>query len=71
MMEELLGKPESENVDASHAFYLGFEFAKAQIAVQLGKNYEQDQALQWGHLTRDEPVHRLAKRQRKRPGASE
>lgn len=34
--------------DASHAFYLGVELARAQIAWQLNKRYVQDQALNWG-----------------------
>jgi hypothetical protein len=34
--------------DAGHAFYLGVELARAQIALQLGKRYVQDQPLQWG-----------------------
>ncbi len=34
--------------DASHAFYLGVELARAQIAWQLGKRYAQDQELAWG-----------------------
>ena len=34
--------------DASHAFYLGVELARAQIAYQLGKRYVQDEALNWG-----------------------
>ncbi|MFM9834557.1 MAG: DUF6513 domain-containing protein [Methylophilaceae bacterium] len=34
--------------DASHAYYLGVEIARAQIAHQLGKRYVQDEALQWG-----------------------
>ena len=34
--------------DASHAFYLGVELARAQIAHQLGKRYMQDEVLQWG-----------------------
>jgi dihydropteroate synthase-like protein len=34
--------------DASHAFYMGTELAKAQIAWQLGKRYVQDRLLQWG-----------------------
>lgn len=34
--------------DASHAFYLGVELARAQIAWQLGKRYAQDQELNWG-----------------------
>jgi dihydropteroate synthase-like protein len=34
--------------DGGHAFYLGVELARAQIAHQLGKRYVQDQALHWG-----------------------
>ncbi len=34
--------------DASHAFYLGVELARAQIAWQLQKRYAQDEELQWG-----------------------
>lgn len=38
-------------VDSRHAFYLGYELAKAVTALTLGKQYTQDQALQWGFLT--------------------
>lgn len=34
--------------DAPHAFYLGVELARAQIAWQLGKRYVQDEDLNWG-----------------------
>ncbi len=34
--------------DAGHAFYLGVELARAQIAWQLGKRYNQDEGLNWG-----------------------
>ena len=34
--------------DVGHAFYLGAELARAQIAWQLGKRYTQDEELQWG-----------------------
>jgi dihydropteroate synthase-like protein len=34
--------------DGGHAFYLGVELARAQIAWQLGKRYSQDEALDWG-----------------------
>jgi dihydropteroate synthase-like protein len=34
--------------DGGHAFYLGVELARAQIAWQLGKRYSQDEPLQWG-----------------------
>lgn len=43
--------------DASHAFYLGYELAKAKTALTLGKWYRQDQALSWGFLTDPEPTH--------------
>lgn len=45
-------------LDASHAFYLGYEMAKAATALTLGKNYVQDQALRWGFLTVPEESHR-------------
>jgi dihydropteroate synthase-like protein len=41
--------------DGSHAFYLGVELARAQIARQLGKRYVQDQPLRWGCIV-PEPV---------------
>jgi dihydropteroate synthase-like protein len=47
-----------EPVDPSHAFYLGYEMAKAVTALTLGKNYTQDQALRWGFLTVPEGGHR-------------
>jgi dihydropteroate synthase-like protein len=34
--------------DGPHAFYLGYELAKAEIAYQLGKRYTQDGGLDWG-----------------------
>jgi dihydropteroate synthase-like protein len=40
--------------DPQHAFYLGFEMAKALTALTLGKNYVQDEPLDWGFLTRPE-----------------
>jgi dihydropteroate synthase-like protein len=47
-----------EAIDAAHAFYLGYEMAKAVVALTLGKNYTQDQALRWGFLTVPEESHR-------------
>ena len=41
--------------DTGHAFYLGVELARAQIAYQLGKSYEQDEELKWGCLV-DEKI---------------
>jgi dihydropteroate synthase-like protein len=43
-----------QDIDPAHAFYLGYELAKAITALTLGKNYVQDQALRWGFLTRPE-----------------
>lgn len=40
--------------DASQAFYLGYEMAKAMTALTLGKTYRQDEALDWGMLTQRE-----------------
>ncbi len=34
--------------DPGHLFYLGVELARAQIAWQLGKRYQQDEDLKWG-----------------------
>jgi dihydropteroate synthase-like protein len=43
-----------ETFDSAHAFYLGYEMAKAVTALTLGKNYVQDRPLSWGLLTRPE-----------------
>ena len=40
--------------DGGHAFYLGVELARAEIAWQLGKRFTQDQALNWGCATDNE-----------------
>ena len=62
--------------DASHAFYLGVELARAQIAWQLKKRYQQDEELQWGCNTLSPPkdgrvAHRNAslkeRREKKKP----
>ncbi|MEM9827247.1 MAG: DUF6513 domain-containing protein [Planctomycetota bacterium] len=66
LFDRLLALPESRNVDAGHAFYLGYEMAKAALAIQLGKNYEQDRALDWGHLTVQEDLHRIKRTSAKR-----
>ncbi|MDQ0509797.1 DUF6513 domain-containing protein [Ancylobacter amanitiformis] len=34
--------------DGAHAFYLGVESARAEIAFKLGKRYAQDEGLKWG-----------------------
>jgi dihydropteroate synthase-like protein len=43
--------------EATHAFYLGKELAKARLAITLGKTYRQEGSLAWGYLTpSDDPV---------------
>lgn len=37
--------------EATHAFYLGRELARARLAITLGKTYRQEGALSWGYLT--------------------
>ncbi|MGB1708916.1 MAG: DUF6513 domain-containing protein [Rubripirellula sp.] len=66
LFDRLMQQEISSNVDAGHAFYLGFELAKASIALQLGKQYEQDQALNWGYLTVEEDHHRIKRTSRHR-----
>jgi len=51
---DLLPERGRDDVDPSHAFYLGYEMAKAATALTLGKDYRQDQALDWGYLTEPE-----------------
>ncbi len=41
----------SREIDARHAFYLGYEMAKAELALMLGKQYQQDEPLDWGFLS--------------------
>lgn len=41
--------------DASHAFYLGQELGKAELALRLGKRYVQDSPLNWGYLNEERP----------------
>ena len=42
--------------EATHAFYLGKELAKAALAVTLGKTYRQEGSLNWGYLTPPDDV---------------
>ncbi len=51
------------SINSSHAFYLGYELSKALLALQLSKNYVQDQSLKWGFLTIPEISHRERQRQ--------
>jgi dihydropteroate synthase-like protein len=48
--------------DGAHAFYLGVELARAQIAWQLGKRYSQDEELAWGCATERAPEDQLVQR---------
>ena len=59
VMQQILDSPQGKRIDVSHAFYLGFEMCKALQALTLSKNYEQDESLRWGHLTRPERHWRL------------
>jgi hypothetical protein len=59
LFDQVLKGKSGERIDPSHAFYLGFELAKGLTALTLGKQYEQDEALNWGDLTRPEKHHRL------------
>jgi dihydropteroate synthase-like protein len=60
--------------EATHAFYLGRELARAKLAITLGKTYRQEGALRWGYLTppddtRAEHV-KLTQRRRRTGGAT-
>jgi dihydropteroate synthase-like protein len=44
--------------DGAHAFCLGVELARAQIALQLGKRYSQDNPLDWGYALAQSPEDR-------------
>ncbi len=64
VMDLLLNSEVGPSINASHAFYLGYEMAKAHTANTLRKQYTQDEALDWGYLTRQEQHHRLARTHR-------
>jgi dihydropteroate synthase len=57
--------------EATHAFYLGKELARASLAVLLGKTYRQEGALSWGYLTPSDDARaehvRLTQRPARRP----
>ncbi|MDD3676748.1 dihydropteroate synthase [Thauera propionica] len=46
--------------DGGHAFYMGVELARAEIAWSLGKRYMQDQPLDWGCAVERAPQDLLA-----------
>ena len=56
---------DADRIDANHAFYLGFEMAKALTALTLSKEYCQDEALDWGYLTVPEHHHRLDRKSKR------
>lgn len=47
--------------DGAHAFYLGVELARAEIAAKLGKRYAQDEPLAWGCAIDSRPAADLAR----------
>ena len=56
--------------EATHAFYLGRELARAKLAITLGKTYRQEGALRWGYLTPPDDVkseHVKLTQRRRRP----
>jgi dihydropteroate synthase-like protein len=58
--------------EATHAFYLGRELARAKLAITLGKTYRQEGALRWGYLTPPDDIkseHVKLTQRRRRPGA--
>ncbi|HWA58488.1 MAG TPA: hypothetical protein VG692_14605, partial [Gemmatimonadales bacterium] len=65
--------------EATHAFYLGKELARASLAVTLGKTYRQEGQLNWGYLTPPEdpnrehfrPTMRSAGKVAERPGGTD
>ncbi len=44
------GSQQERQLDPSHAFYLGYELARAEISLHLGKQYVQDEPMTWGLL---------------------
>jgi dihydropteroate synthase len=42
--------------EATHAFYLGKELARARLAITLGKTYRQEGSLSWGYMTPPDDV---------------
>jgi dihydropteroate synthase-like protein len=57
--------------EATHAFYLGRELARAKLAITLGKTYRQEGALRWGYLTPEDDAraeHVKLTQRRRRPG---
>jgi dihydropteroate synthase-like protein len=57
LQQRLAQDPSRKALTTEHAFYLGYEMCKASIALGLGKNYEQDEPLDWGMLTGPQEQH--------------
>ena len=66
LFDDLMQREIADNVDPGHAFYLGYELAKAKIALVLGKQYNQDRELDWGLLTQTEDMYRIKRSNRHR-----
>ena len=49
LIEQSLGETQTR-IDSGHAFYLGYELARAELARHLGKEYVQDEPVRWGLL---------------------
>jgi dihydropteroate synthase-like protein len=75
LMEQLRasgsGGTTPRNLDAGHAFYLGYEMCKAATALTLGKTYRQDEALDWGLATRAETRHYLKRSAAPKPASDD
>ncbi len=67
-IREIFPRLEVED-DASHAFYLGRELMKADIARHLGKKYIQGEPLHWGYLSYVEEEAAADHARRRRPAA--
>ena len=52
-------KQTTKEITPAHAFYLGYELCKAETARTLGKQYHQDEPLDWGFLSKEEKRERL------------
>lgn len=62
LMQQLLDSHLGPKISVGHAFYLGYELSKAVTALTLGKQYDQDQPLNWGFLTQAEKFRRLERK---------
>lgn len=56
--------------DPPHAFYMGMELARAQVAWQLGRRYRQDRMLEWGAAMPPSRLKRLQQREKELQGVT-